>query len=98
MDNACKWSVSRVKLTAHTMGPDVSQFVLSVEDDGPGIADEDYKNALKRGIRLDEATPGTGFGLSIVDDLAQAYKGSLALARSDMGGLKATLTLPKRIG
>jgi len=54
----------------------------------------DYATALKRGARLDEATPGTGFGLAIVDDLARAYKGSVKLSRSDLGGLCVTLILP----
>ena len=97
MDNACKWCGNRVVLRAYTLAPDEGQFALCVEDDGPGIETADVERALKRGIRLDEATPGTGFGLSIVDDLAKAYKGTLSLTRSDMGGLKTVLVLPRRI-
>ena len=41
-----------------------------------------------------ESAPGSGLGLSIVDDLTRAYGGRLALADSDMGGLKAMLELP----
>ncbi|WP_371396197.1 sensor histidine kinase [Fretibacter rubidus] len=97
LDNACKWCQSRVRVTAHGLAPDEGQFSICVEDDGPGLPEDDYGRALKRGVRLDEATPGTGFGLAIVDDLARAYKGTLGLGRSDMGGLKVTLTLPCRI-
>ena len=97
LDNACKWCQSRVRVTAQALIPDEGQFSICVEDDGPGLSEHDYTNALKRGVRLDEATPGTGFGLAIVDDLARAYKGTLGLGRSDLGGLKVTLTLPRRI-
>jgi signal transduction histidine kinase len=67
---------------------------ILVGDDGVGIAPSDYATALARGARLDEAIPGTGFGLSIVDDLARAYKGGVSLGASDLGGLLVTLKLP----
>ncbi len=40
--------------------------------------------------------PGSGLGLAIVTDLAALYGGSLDLARSEAGGLRATLRLPRR--
>jgi signal transduction histidine kinase len=67
---------------------------LGVEDDGPGIPEADRAAVLRRGTRLDEAMPGTGLGLAIVRDLAALYRGSLDLARSELGGLRATLDLP----
>lgn len=94
MDNACKWTVSEVQVKAIANPDDETSLIISVEDDGPGLKEADYVTALKRGARLDEATPGTGFGLAIVDDLARAYKGRLELSRSDMGGLCVTLILP----
>ncbi len=97
MDNACKWTKSKVRVIAKGDGKDNGLFMLEVSDDGAGLTQDQYSEALKRGARLDEATPGTGFGLPIVDDLARAYKGSLILGKSDMGGLRVTLTLPGRI-
>ena len=94
MDNACKWTVTKVRVKAIANPDDETSLIISVEDDGPGLKKADYVTALKRGARLDEATPGTGFGLAIVDDLARAYKGRLELSRSDMGGLCVTLILP----
>jgi len=76
---------------------DETTFMVVVSDDGPGMAADQYVEALKRGARLDEATPGSGFGLAIVDDLAKAYKGSVVLGKSEMDGLKVTLTLPRRL-
>jgi len=68
--------------------------LITIADNGPGLTVDEIETAMKRGARLDEATPGSGLGLSIVKDLADAYKGSLAFSRSDMGGLKAELRLP----
>ena len=96
LDNACKWTASRVALRAYSVPDNETDFMVVVEDDGPGVDQSQYAEALKRGARLDEATPGTGFGLAIVDDLSQAYKGGLVLDRSEWGGLKVTLTLPRR--
>ena len=45
--------------------------------------------------RLDEAPPGTGFGLSIVCDIAELYAGTVALEASEnLGGLKVLIDLP----
>ncbi len=49
---------------------------------------------LKRGVRLDEKTPGSGLGLDIVKELVDVYGGSLKLDRSKLGGLLAELRLP----
>ena len=67
---------------------------ILVEDDGPGLPEEYMETVLKRGERLDERQPGSGLGLSIVNDLSRDYGGRLILKRSSMGGLKAILLLP----
>jgi signal transduction histidine kinase len=93
MENACKWCKGRVRARAEAQGP--SQLVLTVEDDGPGLAPEDRAEVLRRGARLDESAPGSGLGLSIADELARAYGGSLSLTDSPMGGLAVELVLPR---
>jgi signal transduction histidine kinase len=93
MENACKWCKGRVRVTAEA--EDDTRFSLTVEDDGPGLAAKDRAEVLQRGARLDETSPGSGLGLSIVDELARAYGGALTLSDSHAGGLKATLTLPR---
>ena len=92
LDNACKWSASLISLKTRDLGD--GQLEIIVADDGPGLEPKDYAAALQRGMRLDETTPGTGFGLSIVDDLARAYKGHLELSRAELGGLSVRLVLP----
>lgn len=92
MENACKWSTRRVRVSAGASG--LGQMIAVVEDDGPGLPVEQRDDALKRGARMDENAPGSGLGLAIVDDLTRAYGGRLTLAASDLGGLKAVLELP----
>ena len=92
MDNAAKWTRSRIDVVVQKVEEGVC--IVRISDDGPGLTAEEIEEALKRGARLDEATPGSGLGLSIVKDLADAYNGSLIFSRSDMGGLQAELRLP----
>ena len=92
MDNAAKWTTSRIDVTVEKLEDGLCK--VRIADDGPGLTAEDIETALKRGARLDEATPGSGLGLSIVKDLADAYKGSLTFSRSKAGGLLAELSLP----
>lgn len=92
MENACKWCVRKVRVSAGASG--LGQMIVVVEDDGQGLPVDRHDEVMKRGARADEDTPGSGLGLAIVDDLTRAYGGRLTLGASDMGGLKAILTLP----
>ncbi len=71
-------------------------LVVAVEDDGPGIAAADRDAAFNWGKRLDEAPPGSGFGLSIVRDVAGLYGGEVRLGTSNLGGLRAEIRLPEK--
>lgn len=77
-------------------GPYFAEVV--VDDDGPGIPVEDHENAFRPFSRLDAArsqnTPGTGLGLALTRDTAQAHGGDVKLEDSPMGGLRVRLRLP----
>lgn len=92
IDNACKWASKSVLVTAKT--GDGGRITISIRDDGPGLAEEALQAATSRGVRFDESKPGSGLGLSIVDDLARLYGGTLTLERAAGSGLLATLELP----
>jgi signal transduction histidine kinase len=99
LDNAAKWASAKVRLTATVVAESTEKtakpmVVIRVEDDGPGLTDEQLAEPVKRGRRLDESKPGSGLGQSIVADLAHSYRGKLALSRSGLGGLCVTVTLP----
>ncbi|MCW8329983.1 ATP-binding protein [Photobacterium sp. SDRW27] len=92
IENSYKWSKSLIRV--HQSDTNSQQVSIIIEDDGPGIDKSKYESVLKRGVRLDESTPGTGLGLNIVSELAHSYRGSLTLSNSALGGLKAELVLP----
>lgn len=92
IENAAKYGNGRVFVTVKTTSECVE---IEVEDDGPGIPEEERLSIFDRGARLDTGKPGTGLGLAIVRDVAQIYGGSVHLEESeDLGGLLARLKLP----
>jgi len=98
VDNAGKWSAREVRIGATfevAAGPAQRDAILiTIDDDGPGLQESQRAEVLRRGRRLDESKPGSGLGLSIVTELASLYGGSLALADSPLGGVRAALRLP----
>ena len=93
MENACRWRSTRLKIVAAEEGP--NRLRVTVEDDGPGLREDERTAVMKRGERLDESAPGSGLGLAIVDELSRAYGGSLVLGDSRLGGLRIDLHLPR---
>ncbi|MCW5721887.1 MAG: HAMP domain-containing histidine kinase [Devosia sp.] len=95
LDNACKWSKGQVGVRLSNERTEKGNLLLiRIDDNGPGLSEEDAKKVLRRGVRLDEKTPGTGLGLDIVKELVDVYGGSLDLKRSALGGLLVELRLP----
>ncbi len=93
IENACKFGKGRVRVRAAAVTPD--RFRLAVEDDGPGLPPDRREEVIRRGARLDESAPGSGLGLSIVDELGRAYGGNLKLGDAALGGLKVEIDLPQ---
>jgi signal transduction histidine kinase len=92
VENAAKYGNGRVFITVERNDGTVD---VIVEDDGPGIPEQERISIFDRGARLDTGKPGTGLGLAIVRDVAQIYGGHVRLEQSeDLGGLLARLTLP----
>jgi two-component system, OmpR family, sensor histidine kinase PhoQ len=98
LDNACKWCKSRVRLTVSTDDYTFSRERLEVvvEDDGPGISEEDRQRVGQRGVRTDENVPGHGIGLAMVQDTIEMYGGSLSIDESPLGGARFSVRLPGR--
>ncbi len=98
LDNACKWSKSRVRVAASVDGWADSRHALTIviEDDGRGIAEADRAKVLQRGGRADETTPGHGIGLSMVHETVELYGGAMRIDSSELGGARFELKLPGR--
>ncbi len=94
LDNAFKWCRGEVRITGTRLGDLRASLEISVEDDGPGIPGEMKTRVLQRGARADQATPGHGLGLAMVEDTVALYRGSLTLGSSPLGGLAVRLRFP----
>ena len=72
--------------------------IITIDDNGPGIAPEHRDDVFKAFFRLDPSrntdTGGTGLGLTIAKDIVQSHGGDLLLSEASLGGLRATITLP----
>jgi two-component system sensor histidine kinase PhoQ len=95
LDNACKYGDGQVRVSAHANNPADPRagLNLKVEDNGPGIADDDRGVLLQRGVRGDERVDGDGLGLAIVLEIIGAYNGEIAIGQSDLGGACITVLL-----
>ncbi|WP_299691479.1 ATP-binding protein [uncultured Vibrio sp.] len=91
LENSYKWANNIIRVHANELAE--GNIELVIEDDGHGIPAEQLQQVTKRGVRLDETTPGTGLGLNIVNEMAHSYRGRLTLSKSSLGGLKASLIL-----
>lgn len=95
VDNAVRHARTVVTLECHA---DSGTAVLTVADDGPGIAPADRARVFERFVRLDptrtRASGGTGLGLAIVDQIVRAHHGTVTVGESMDGGALLTVTLP----
>ncbi len=80
-----------VTVTARRLGESV---VISVTDEGKGIASDDVARAFEPGIRLTAARPGSGLGLAVVRTIAHAHGGDVEVESSPGHGATFRLVLP----
>ncbi|MDO5605756.1 MAG: ATP-binding protein [Paracoccus sp. (in: a-proteobacteria)] len=97
LGNAARYG-SHAQITVAT-GP--RSLRITVEDDGPGIPEDQHEAALRPFNRLDPARSrnrggGAGLGLAITADIARSHGGQLRLSRSDaLGGLRAEIVIAR---
>ncbi len=96
LDNASRHASRHIGVTATL---EVSQLVLSVEDDGPGIPDEQRNRLLERGVHGNGHVHGHGLGFSICLRIVEDYQGQFLLRQSNShGGLSVVILLPASYG
>ena len=75
-----------------------NRALIIIEDDGPGIPEDQYKNVFKPFFRLDRSRSlnqaGVGLGLAIVEDIINSHGGSIQLSKSKLSGLQVKISLP----
>ena len=76
----------------------VSNIVISIEDDGPGIPKSEYENVIKPFYKIDksrsESKSSVGLGLAISSDIIKSHGGDINFSKSNLGGLKVMISLP----
>ncbi len=93
LDNAAKWSPEGGTVTVR-----LARGVLTVDDQGPGISEEDLPHVFERFWRSREsrAMPGSGLGLAIVAQVVERHAGTVTAGSSPRGGARLTVTMPGR--
>ena len=95
LDNAARHATARVTVSLEESAETAR---LTIADDGPGIAPEDYARIFERFSRLDEARSadagGSGLGLAIARDIVVRHGGTLNLFEANRPGATFELRLP----
>ena len=105
MENALKYSqaaaVEKAEIRAR-VGDAGDEWRITVDDNGPGIADNEKEIIFERFRRGDshrarkgKKCGGYGLGLSIARRVAERHGGTLTVGKSELGGACFVLTLPK---
>jgi signal transduction histidine kinase len=95
VDNAARHASAGIAISVHEDGSTVE---LAVDDDGPGIPEDQRERVFERFVRLDEARArdagGSGLGLAIVQQIVLAHAGTVAVSSSGLGGARFVVRLP----
>lgn len=94
LQNAIRHAGRQVQVSLISHG--VREYVLIVDDDGPGIAPADRERVFEPFIRLDESrdrgTGGVGLGLAIVSRVARWHNGTVQASDSPLGGARFVIS------
>ena len=94
LDNGLSYG-KKIKISAQKT---VSNISLFVDDDGPGIPENEYQNVMKPFYRIDKSRgqnkSGVGLGLSIANDIIRSHGGSISLMKAPLGGLRVKISFP----
>ncbi|MET0982512.1 MAG: ATP-binding protein [Telluria sp.] len=93
--NAQKYAAGTIQVTARREG---TRVTIAVEDDGPGIPEDERERIFEPFYRLDRSrdrtTGGFGLGLSIVRKAVQLHGGSVHVESSALGGARFVVSVP----
>ena len=93
IENGAKYAtVDRLRVDAYA---DEASAYVAVSDEGPGVPADELESVFTKFYRREVAQPsGTGLGLWISRNLAEAHGGALVASRNERGGTTFTLRLP----
>jgi two-component system sensor histidine kinase PhoQ len=91
LENAFKYGNKQVRVRSFV---EDTQLRIDIEDDGPGVPDDQTERILERGQRLDTTIPGQGIGLAVAAEIVRSYEGNISIHRSELGGARFSVCLP----
>jgi signal transduction histidine kinase len=95
LDNAVRHARTRVEVAVRRTD---EQVVLTVDDDGSGVPEDQRERVFERFVRLDEARArddgGSGLGLAIVREISRAHGGEAGVVAGPLGGARFVVALP----
>ena len=91
LDNAAKWSPADGTVTVR-----LGDGVLTVDDQGGGVAESDRPHVFERFYRAEEsrAMPGSGLGLAIVRQVIDRHGGRIEVSEAPGGGARFAVWIP----
>ena len=94
VDNAIKYgNIVNIQLSKS-----VNNIFIKVEDNGPGIPENEYENVFKPFYKIDkgraDSKSSVGLGLSIASDIIRSHGGNIKLEKSTLNGLGVRVFLP----
>jgi two-component system osmolarity sensor histidine kinase EnvZ len=94
IDNALKYG-NKVEIK---LNRENRNLFITIDDDGSGIPEKEYKNVFKPFYKIDkgraETKSSVGLGLSIASDIIRSHGGNIVLNKSKMNGLSVKISLP----
>ncbi len=94
IDNAIKYG-EKVNLE---LSKNNNNLFIKIEDNGPGIPEEEYKNVFKPFYKIDkgraDSKSSVGLGMSIASDIIRSHGGNIKLEKSSLKGLGVKIFLP----
>ena len=75
-----------------------NNIIITIDDDGVGIPENEYQNVFKPFYKLDKSRGNSkssvGLGLSITSDIIKSHGGNIVLEKSHLNGLRLKVFLP----
>ena len=94
IDNALKYS----KIVNLHLSKKNNSILITIDDDGPGIPENEYENVFKPFYKIDksrgDSKSSVGLGLSITSDAIKSHGGNILLEKSHLNGLRVKIFLP----
>tara|TARA_Y100001970_G_scaffold292889_1_gene436398 strand:+ start:1112 stop:2431 length:1320 start_codon:yes stop_codon:yes gene_type:complete len=98
IDNLINNSMKYAKKIDIELSKNKNNLFIKVEDDGPGIPENEYDNVFKPFYKINkgraDSKSSVGLGLSIASDIIRSHGGNIKLEKSKMNGLEVRIFLP----